>query len=79
MPPKGNTLLLEPPTQRSCHLRFCWPDIQHADSGEQGRGAPAHHHQQHREHQRWAQTLLSRGSTLELQTEPGQCQSLGWV
>jgi len=54
MSAKTDNPSLEPPVQRSCHQHFCCPDVQHADSGEQGRGASAHHHQQHRECERWA-------------------------
>lgn len=72
MSPKTNTPSLEPPVQRFCHQHFCFPDVQHTDSGEQGRRAPAHHHQQHGERERWAQTQMSRGSSLGVRADLGQ-------
>jgi len=79
MPPKRSTLFSEAPAPHSCCLHFCLPGVQHADGGEQGRRAPAHHHQQHGECERWARVLVSRGSVLELQADVGQCQSVVWV
>lgn len=62
MSPKTTAPSWEPPVQCSCQQHFCGPDVQHTASREQGGGAPAHHHQQHGERERWARTSLGERS-----------------
>lgn len=63
MSAKTNPPLLESPAQHSCLQHSCCPDVQHTNSREQGGRASAHHHQQHRERQRWAWAQLSCGDS----------------
>lgn len=72
MSPTTNNPSWEPLVQHSCHQHFCCPDVQHTDSRGEGRRAPAQHHQQHGERERWAQTQLSCGSTPGMQADQGQ-------
>lgn len=74
MSAKTKTPPLEPAAQHSCLQHSCCPDVQHTNSREQGGRAPAHHHQQHRERERWAWALMSCGDTLEVHLGQGVVQ-----
>lgn len=74
MSAKTKTPPLEPAAQHSCLQHSCCPDVQHTNSREQGGRAPAHHHQQHRERERWAWALMSGGDTLEVHLGQGVVQ-----